>query len=124
MRTLLEITEAIKDGEKPTYEELYYSVIALQALHHFDSHYLIELAYDESGPFNNPEFKAEESFKRNKKAFATPPKDYVGWSNDPANPDYQARRRVFKKIVDAALGGELPQAIKGAYQKGKDKWAK
>lgn len=99
MRTLMEIIEAAKEGNKPTHDECYWAMLALSALHNFDSQDLLRFADDHHDNGIN-KFMAEESFQRSKRAFAVPPDQYVGWGNDPANPDYQAFRKLAFMIYD------------------------
>jgi hypothetical protein len=72
MRTLGEIITSAKDGKKPSYDECYWSMLALDALHHFDHHALLDLMsrYREGwdSPLIGVEAQAEESFRRIKGA--------------------------------------------------------
>lgn len=102
MRTLAEILETAKDGQKPDYDECYYAMLALGALHAFDVQDMLKIHQrtpEEKNPFG-VKFLAEESFNRGKKALSVSPKDYVGWAHDPANPEYQQQRNRFKKLLD------------------------
>ena len=45
-RTLVEIVEGAKDGERPTAEECYWAMLALDALTHFDRDALMRLIYE------------------------------------------------------------------------------
>jgi hypothetical protein len=63
-------------------------------------HALQRLAYEDTSLVNTPVFQARESFRRHKGFYANDPKSIVGPNNDPANPDYQRQRAVFKRIVD------------------------
>ena len=99
MRTLFEIIDGAKSGEMPTHEECYWAMLALDALHTFDSMALIRLA---EGPreFMTPEWEHAESFRRIKLALSKSPKEWVGENNDPANPEYQRRRKIGLKIFE------------------------
>lgn len=107
MKTLFEIITEIKAGQKPNYDELKYSVLALDALLYFDSKQVRDAAADymagKVSKIMTPEFRYNESFRRNKAAFEKNPKEYVGWNNDPENPEYLKRvidsNRLFEKIV-------------------------
>jgi hypothetical protein len=103
MRTLFEIVDGAKDGQRPTYDECYWAMLALSALLAFERDTIHKMLKEEVGPFNR-EYYANQSLKRNQEAFKISPQQYVGWSNDPANPDYQRERRIFKKIADKVLG--------------------
>lgn len=105
MKTLREIIEAVKDGEKPDYEDLLYGLLALSHLHAFDSQDMLKVykkAQNDDSPFGL-KFLAEESFNRSKCAMNVPPKEYVGDSHDPSNPEYQRERQLFGKLIDKIL---------------------
>jgi len=91
MRTLFEIIESAKDGNKPTHDECYWTMLALDALHNFDARDVLEMKSDSQ---LRKELRASESFRRNKSALNTPPDKFVGWNNDPTNPAYQKMRKV------------------------------
>lgn len=108
MKSLGDIINMVKDGQKPEYEELRYAVCALEALHTFDSLSLMDLYKAEEKkkkPFltSSAIWQYNESWNRAKIAFEKSPKDWVGWNNDPDNPEYQKRRegsiRLFEKII-------------------------
>lgn len=96
MRTLFEIIESAKDGNKPTHDECYWTMLALDALHNFDAQDVMEMkGCSELGR----DLRMNESFNRNKRALDTPPDKWVGWSNDPANPAYQRMRKIAFGIL-------------------------
>lgn len=102
MKSLFDIIESAKDGQKPTYDECYWAMLAFDTLHFFDLITVKDLA------FNNKIYKfrklfGDESFKRNKAAFAKSPKNYVGVKNDPSNFEYQKRRKAHNKIIQKAI---------------------
>jgi hypothetical protein len=101
MRKLIDIIEDVKDGGKPDYEELRYSVIALDALLFFDHKNLLEITKDTKEIFLK--LRQEESFRRFKMALDKPPKDFVGWNNDPDNPGYQKRRKLHFKVFNEVM---------------------
>lgn len=111
MRTLAEIVEGAKDGDKPTPEECYWAMLALDALRTFDHMALMELSWNAqkaASPFGL-KLQAEESFSRTRRAFAVSPQDYLGPSHDPANPEYQRMRKAASGIfaaVQRKTGGE------------------
>jgi hypothetical protein len=111
MRTLYEIIAATRDGERPEYDELRYAVCALESLSTFDGMAFRKLATaerDGQKPFltRSAVFQYEEHFRRHKTALAKSPKDWVGWNNDPDNPEFLERRkssiRLFDKVVEQA----------------------
>lgn len=105
MRTLLRIIEAIKDGERPTYEELYWTVLALDALWQLDRRSLRETT---TGQYKDNHhmrrWAGEESFRRCKSALGVPPDKYMA-SRDPDSPEYQRWRRFAKKIMERVEEG-------------------
>lgn len=104
MRTLGEIIETARDGTMPTHQECYWAMLALNALSTFDSMAFSRMARMEQD--SKPCFAVishEEHFNRNKRAFAEDPKKWVGWNNDPANPEFQVRRSMARRIFDKAL---------------------
>lgn len=106
MRTLLEIIEAAKRGDKPDYDECYYAMLALNALYSFDSQVILDLHPSAGKIYTRAglERVADESFQRGKRCYAVDPKHYIGWDNDPANPDYQKFRKMVNKLFDKLTG--------------------
>ena len=98
MRTLSEIVEGAKDGQRPTAEECYWAMLALDTLAHFDRHALMRLI-DESAKV---EIMANESLARFRRAMDVDPRKWMGWDNDPANPLYQKQRRMAIAILQKA----------------------
>jgi hypothetical protein len=109
MKTLHEIIDTVRDGERPDYEDLRYAICALDALITFDRMAFMKLAKAESAgkkPFmtTSAQWQWEEHFGRHKRAGAKPPKEYVGWNNDPDNPEFLERRKLATKIMTKAQG--------------------
>ena len=105
MRNLLEIVEGAKEGKMPTHEECYWAMLALSHLQWFESHDLRQVIV------GRDDIKAkmigDEAFRRRKIAFGKPPKEWVGWSNDPSNPEYQRLRKTAFKVLRDATGEDL-----------------
>lgn len=108
MRTLGEIIEAAKSGDRPDYDELRLAVCAMDALMTFDRQAIWKLAEAESEgkkPFlvYSSVWQRDENFGRVKRALEKSPKDYLGPNYDPDNPDVQARRKqsvaLFEKLL-------------------------
>lgn len=108
MRTLLEIIDATRDGGRPEYDELRYAVCALDALTTFDEMALRKLVEAENEGKNpvlvwSAKFQYEERFNRMKRALNADPKTWVGWDNDPDNPEFVKRRqsaiRLFENVA-------------------------
>lgn len=111
MKTLNEIVNSVRDGARPDYEDLRYAICALEALRVFDGQAFMKLAEAEregKKPFmvTSAQWQWEEHFNRHKRASEKPPKEYVGWNNDPDNPAFQARRGLSKKIMGKAIEKE------------------
>ena len=103
MKTLLEIVELIKDGGEPTREELYYSVLALEALSSFDHMDFRRLLEKPNSKVFTLDWVNNEVFNRSKNAYRKSPKEWVGWNNDPHNPEYQKVRAMHKKLFDKII---------------------
>jgi hypothetical protein len=104
VRTLAEILEAAKSGNKPGHEECYWAMLALGALNHFNFVALERLAdYEGIGRPFGPKFQFEEAFGREKKALEQSPREWVGEAYDPANPAYQQWRRVALSVFETVL---------------------
>ncbi|MDD2885303.1 MAG: hypothetical protein PHT48_09695 [Dechloromonas sp.] len=98
MKNLGDIIEMVRNGEKPDYEELRYAICAMDALMTFDRMALMKLAEAENDgkqPFltYSAKYQYEENFNRVKRALEKSPKEFVGWNNDPENPEFLERRR-------------------------------
>lgn len=110
----MEIIDAVLEDKPATEEELRYGLVAFQALATWDREYLLRFAAEDEK--DRPTalrtyLEANESFKRWKHALAQDPKVYTGWNNDPANPEYQHRRKIALKLFDKAMKGELPKEV-------------
>lgn len=112
MKTLGDIIEACKDGQKLPYEDVFYALIAMDALSSFDTMALRKLAFDPPAKLMTAEWQANESWDRWKRAYEKPPKEWLGWNNDPENPDYQKRRTVALKLYAKAMNGELRRDVR------------
>ena len=121
MKTLNEIVTAVRDGERPDYEELRYAICALDALGVFNRNALMRLAEAEQAqkkPFltTSAQWQWEEHWRREKAAGEKPPKDYIGWNNDPENPEFLRRRATAKRLMQSVCtppdksneGGDAP----------------
>ena len=117
MRNLFDIIEDCKTNGKPDYEELRYSVLVMTGILNMVNSELTKLYADGKMP---------NEFVRKMKlngicsvycnALKKSPKEYLGWDNDPENPDYQIFYARFHamgiKLVEKALKGELPNQKK------------
>jgi len=100
MRTLLEIIETTKDGETPAPDETYWAMLALSALSAFDSQDFHRLLYKGTNDILTPQVLGESRHQRWKAALGKSPKEWVGWNNDPSNPDYQKFRTMAFGLLD------------------------
>ncbi|MFK0309686.1 hypothetical protein ACIQUF_00435 [Pseudomonas sp. NPDC090233] len=105
MKTLGEIIEAAKSGERPDYDDLRLAVCAMDGLMTFDRQAIWKLAEgEEKGkkPFLiwSSVWQRDEQFQRIKRAMATDPKSYLGASYDPDSPAVQERRRMSIAIME------------------------
>jgi len=111
MKTLSEIIGAVKDGERPDYEDLRYAVCALDALMFFDLRAIMKMAKGEKEGkkkklMYSAEWQYKETFNRRKAAMGKPPKEWLGPNHDPNSDDVQERRKFSKKIYDTAINSQ------------------
>jgi hypothetical protein len=113
MRTLREIVSAAKGNEPVEVEELLYAVCALSSLSTFDQMDLRRMASDEKDgkPCLRAWSRFKESFRRWKLALDKSPKEWLGPGNDPASPEYQRRRALANRILEAAIDGTLRKKL-------------
>lgn len=113
MRNLYDIIEDCKTNGRPDYEELRYALLVYNFLFNMDHKNLRDELLKEERPAKFiRELKAQNSFDMAKKALNKSPKEYLGWNNDPENPEYQRFHAIGCKLVDKALKGELPNQKK------------
>lgn len=99
MRTLFEIVEAVKDGERPEYDELRYALLATDfLLTNIDQFVLMDL-YSKGKLDDRDKKRYEIKYEQRRKALNTDPKIYVG-SFDPDLPGSQESREVSRRIFD------------------------
>ena len=103
--TLHQIICDVRDGKRPDYEDLRYAICALEALTTFDEMAFEKLAEAEQElkrPFltTSAVWQYEESLDRHRRARAVHPKTYVGWNNDPDNPEFLKRRQAAIELVE------------------------
>lgn len=107
MKTLGEIIEAAKSGERPDYDDLRLAVCAMDALMTFDRQAIWKLAEgEEKGKKQmlvwSSLWQRDEQFQRVKRAMATDPRSYLGPNYDPDSPAVQERRRMSIAIIEGA----------------------
>lgn len=106
MRTLSEIIEEAKSGGKPAHEECYYALLAYEALMTMCQRSLMDAAHKEDRAPAFRKLLSEKMFNTYKGALDRPPRAWLGWNNDPANPEYQRRREIGLKLVDKFFATE------------------
>lgn len=104
MKTLAEIIELTRNGGKPEYDELRYALCALDHLNTFDSLVFEKLAQGESRgkkPFliYSSVWQRNERRDRVSRAMNKAPDEYIGWDNNPDNPEFLKRREISIGIV-------------------------
>ena len=103
MRILSEIIEDTKLGGKPDYEELRYAMLALLSLHNMNHICLQDVLTRAVLPEALRGIKLENSFHAYKTALNKSPKEWLGWSNDPDNPEYQRFMKLGNGLLDKVL---------------------
>lgn len=108
MKTLGEIIDAAKSGERPDYDELRLAVCAMDGLMTFDRQAIWKLAEAESEkkkPFllHSALWQRDENFRRIKSAMAKDPKAILGATYDPDSPEVQGRRRASVALMGKFL---------------------
>lgn len=98
MRTLFEILEAVKDGEKPEYDELRYALLATDFLLTDISQFVLVSLYGKDKLQRWDKKRFEMKYEQKRKALNLDPKTYVG-SFDPDLPGRQEERMLYKKIA-------------------------
>ena len=105
MRTLDEIIDAIKANQSVTHEEAIYSVLVLATVVNSLSMDIVHILCKWSD-------ERKELYKTQKTMYSLAlnksPKEFLGWSNDPQNPEYQRFHKIARKLVNRAINGELP----------------
>lgn len=105
MRTLGEIIEAARSGERPDYDDLRLAVCAMDMLMTFDRQAIWKLAEGEQQGKKpilvwSSLWQRDENFTRVKGAMAKDPKSYLGPNYDPDSPAVQERRRMSIAIME------------------------
>jgi hypothetical protein len=104
VRTLFEIIDGAKDGNKPEYDECYYAMLAYSYLFQSSLDHLYKLV--EKGDKVTPVIVnryAEEDHKMFQAALKTQPDKWIGENNDPNKAEYQAMRKIGKRIINDVI---------------------
>jgi hypothetical protein len=97
VRTLFEIIDGAKDGNKPTHDECYFAMLALANLLAMDHKDLRDVCADPKPVRCN--LTINGSFNRYKRALDTDPQVWLG-NHVPGNPDYDRFRAFGKKLME------------------------
>jgi hypothetical protein len=109
MRTLYEIIEDCKTDKRPEYDELRYALLVMTGILNLVNHELCDLYISGKMPTELiRKFKISSVCSMYGKALGKSPKEYLGWHNDPENPEYQKFHELGNRIVEKALNCELP----------------
>lgn len=111
MKTIGEIIEAARSGERPDYDELRLAVCAMDALMTFDRLAIWKLAEAEKEgkkPFlvYSALWQRDENFGRVKRALAKTPREFLGESYDPDSPAVQERRKQSIRLYEKVAAGK------------------
>ena len=106
MRKLSEIIEDCKLNKKPSVDELRYAVIALTSLMNMANSKLLQVYKNNTEP--RSKMVVENHYNTHRTALNSSPKEWLGWENDPENPEYQRFHAMGVKLLEKALKGELP----------------
>ncbi len=102
MRTLSKILDILKDGGKPTYEELRYGLLAAESLRALNFSLLLKILG--RNPKNDYiKSSVGRAFDRDKEALNSDPKEYLGWEYDPENPAYRAGVNGAIRLLDKII---------------------
>jgi len=111
MKTLGEIIEAARSGDRPDYDDMRFALCAVDLLMTFDRQAIWKLSAAETEgkkPFmvNSAVWQRDENFDRVKRAMGKTPLAYLGASYNPDNPEVQSRRcksiNLMGKIIQRA----------------------
>jgi len=105
MRNLADIIEECKLNGRPDYDELRYSVLVMTGILNLVNSELVRLYVEGEMP--------RELIRKMKldggvctmygKALNKSPKEYLGWNNDPENPEYQKFHAMGNKLLDKII---------------------
>jgi hypothetical protein len=91
MRTLFEIVEGARDGNKPTHDECYFAMLMLDALLGMDHRDLRDVCLAPTPV--RCSLKLDGSFKRFKAGLDADPQKWLG-TQVPGNPEYDRMRKA------------------------------
>ena len=107
MRTLFEIIEAVKDGERPEYDELRYALLVTDFMLTDISQFVLMDLYGKGKLEGWDKKKYEMKDEQRRKALNTDPKIYIG-NFDPDAPGRQRERELHKKLFEKIMKDAKP----------------
>jgi len=102
-RSLGDIIEECQSGGRPDYDDMRYAICALQSLATMDfsdQRRILEAKRPEIAAL-----RSEECFQRRKRAYAAPPKKWLGPEYDPDSAEVQRRREISQKVFEKVVDG-------------------
>lgn len=114
MKTLFEIIEDVKLNNPVDEQDLRYALLAESYLCNMKGSLLLAI-YQKDKP-RMYDKRIEINHEAESTALKKPPKEWLGWNNDPENPEYQRFHQMGMKLVDKALKGELPNQKKAGAE--------
>jgi hypothetical protein len=106
MKNLSEIIENCKLDKSVDNEDLQYAVIALTKIANMGASTIRHL-YKEEARLSD-KLRCENFHKAYNSALNKHPKEWIGWNDDPKNPEYQKFYAWGGKLIEKAIKGELP----------------
>jgi hypothetical protein len=103
VRTTIEIIEAVKDGERPEYDELRYALLVIDSLDTMLNNFVLMDLYGKDKLDKFGKMKYENQCESRKKILNNDAKKAIG-SFDPDLPGRQGERALHKKIGEKFLG--------------------
>lgn len=117
MKNLVDIIEDCQANKEVHNKDLKYAVVALTIIANMASMNMRSFYKHDAKPIDK--IRIENFSKTYSTALNKPPKDWLGWNNDPENPEYQKFHAWGSKLVDKAMKCELPnQKAKTEVQNG------
>lgn len=111
MQKLSEIIEKCKLDKPVDNEDLQYAVIVLTTIANMGAAAVNHLYSKDNMSFAD-KLRSENFHKAYGGALNKTPKEWLGWNNDPKNPEYQKFHAWGSKLVEKAIKGELPNQKK------------
>ena len=106
MKKLSEIIDYCKRNKEVDAYDLKYAVVALTYLLNMANSKLLKFYKNDMNKLDK--LILENHYKACNAAMNKPPKEWLGWNNDPENPEYQKFHAWGSKLVDKAMKCELP----------------